>query len=136
MQTEHRKKIGSYEYVEDPELFQLAVNYRSHAGIVDCAHSVIDLITRFWSDSIDRLSPEQGIVDGFKPVFFSNDDRDQLENFIFGDVGSHIEFGAQQCEYSRALTGFLLSALVGIIVRNEAAKERLLRQVGEVGLVL
>ena len=83
--------------VEDPELFQLAINYRSHAGIVDCAHSVIDLISLFWSDSIDRLSPEVGIVDGFKPVFFSNENRGQLEHFIFGDVGSHIEFGAQQC---------------------------------------
>ncbi|KAF9033219.1 hypothetical protein BDZ89DRAFT_983953 [Hymenopellis radicata] len=107
-------------YLEEPKIFQLAINYRSHAGIVNCAHSIIDLINEFWEDSIDRLSPEVGIVDGFKPVFFSNEDREQLEHFIFGDVGSHIEFGAQQC----------------ILVRNEAAKERLLKDVGEVGLVL
>ncbi|KAK0506583.1 hypothetical protein EDD18DRAFT_36674 [Armillaria luteobubalina] len=105
---------------QPPEMFQLAVNYRSHAGIVDCAHSVIDLITTFWEDSIDRLSPEMGIVDGFKPVFFNTEDRTQLEQFIFGNIGDHIEFGAQQC----------------IIVRNESARERLQQQVGEVGLVL
>ncbi|KAK0232752.1 hypothetical protein IW262DRAFT_1259998, partial [Armillaria fumosa] len=105
---------------QPPEMFQLAVNYRSHAGIVDCAHSVIDLITTFWEDSIDRLSPEIGIVDGFKPVFFNTEDRTQLEQFIFGNIGDHIEFGAQQC----------------IIVRNEMARERLQQQVGEVGLVL
>ena len=81
-------------------MFQLAVNYRSHAGIVDCAHSVIDLIMTFWEDSIDHLSPETGIVDGFKPVVFDTEDRTQLVHFIFGNIGDHIEFGAQQCKFS------------------------------------
>ncbi|PBL01521.1 hypothetical protein ARMGADRAFT_984178 [Armillaria gallica] len=105
---------------QPPEMFQLAVNYRSHAGIVDCAHSIIDLITMFWEDSIDRLSPEMGIIDGVKPVFFNNEDHAQLKQFIFGDRGKPIEFGAQQC----------------IIVRNETAREKLRQQVGEIGLVL
>ncbi|KAG1718094.1 uncharacterized protein EDB91DRAFT_1231737 [Suillus paluster] len=30
-----------------PTMFQLAINYRSHGGIVNCAHSVIEIITRF-----------------------------------------------------------------------------------------
>ncbi|KAK0478174.1 hypothetical protein IW261DRAFT_1482258 [Armillaria novae-zelandiae] len=121
IEDQYRKKRGpGARCKQPPEMFQLAVNYRSHAGIVDCAHSVIDLITTFWEDSIDHLSPEIGIVDGFKPVFFNAQDRTQLEQFIFGNVGDHIEFGAQQC----------------IIVRNEAARERLQQQVGEVGLVL
>ncbi|PBK77543.1 hypothetical protein ARMSODRAFT_949477 [Armillaria solidipes] len=121
IEDQYQKKRGpGTRCKQQPEMFQLAVNYRSHAGIVDCAHSVIDLITTFWEDSIDRLSPEMGIVDGFKPVFFNTEDRTQLEQFIFGNVGDHIEFGAQQC----------------IIVRNEAARERLQQQVGEVGLVL
>ncbi|KAK0475066.1 P-loop containing nucleoside triphosphate hydrolase protein [Armillaria novae-zelandiae] len=121
IEDQYRKKHGAGAGCnQPPEVFQLAVNYRSHAGIVDCAHSVIDLITTFWEDSIDRLSPEMGIVDGFKPVFFNTEDRTQLEQFIFGNIGDHIEFGAQQC----------------IIVRNETARERLQQQVGEVGLVL
>ncbi|KAK0198135.1 hypothetical protein F5146DRAFT_995722 [Armillaria mellea] len=96
------------------EMFQLAVNYRSHAGIVDCAHSVIDLITTFWEDSIDHLSPEVGIVDGFKPVFFNTQDRTQLEQFIFGNVGDHIEFGAQQC----------WSLVIGLEVSLSGMKQR------------
>ena len=69
-----------------PELFQLAVNYRSHAGIVNCAHTVIELITEFWPNHIDNLAPERGIVDGLKPVFFSGWDQDtvQYEQFLFG----------------------------------------------------
>lgn len=81
-------------------MFQLAVNYRSHAGIVDCSRSVIDIITKFWPDSIDKLDPEQGVVDGLKPVFFTGWEEDsvQLEQFLFGDSANHIEFGAQQCK--------------------------------------
>ncbi|KAK0232768.1 hypothetical protein IW262DRAFT_22523 [Armillaria fumosa] len=116
-QYRRKHRLGARQ---PPEMFQLAVNYRSHAGIVDCAHSIIDLITMFWEDSIDRLSPEMGIVDGVKPVFFNNEDHTQLKRFIFGDRGEPIEFGAQQC----------------IIVRNETAREKLQQQVGEVGLVL
>ncbi|KAF5345183.1 hypothetical protein D9758_009704 [Tetrapyrgos nigripes] len=106
-----------------PEIFQLAVNYRSHAGIVNCAHSVVDLISRFWKDSIDKLSPEKGVVDGLKPVFFVGWDEDSagLEHFIFGDSGSRIEFGAQQC----------------ILVRDNDAREKLRKLVGEgIGLIM
>ncbi|EEB99609.1 hypothetical protein MPER_00681, partial [Moniliophthora perniciosa FA553] len=56
--------------VARPEIFQLAVNYRSHSGIVNCAHSVIELINRFWRGSIDDLAPEKGIIGGPKPIFF------------------------------------------------------------------
>jgi len=104
----------------EPRMFQLPVNYRSHAGIVNCAQSVIELITRFWPHSIDTLAPERGTVDGVKPVFFSYEDQDEtanIETFLFGSSwdfiffhlnlrplsyfgvrGKSIEFGAQQCE--------------------------------------
>jgi hypothetical protein len=71
-------------------MFQLLVNYRSHAGIINCAHSVIDLITRFWPHAIDVLAPEKGLVDGVKPVFFSGwardgpEDKAAFERFLFG----------------------------------------------------
>ncbi|SJL03091.1 uncharacterized protein ARMOST_06437 [Armillaria ostoyae] len=114
IEDQYRRK-RSLAAQQPPETFQLTVNYRSHAGIVDCAHSIIDLITTFWKDSVDRLSPEMGIVDGVKPVFFNNESGAQLEQFIFGDGGDHIEFGAQQC----------------IIVRNEVAREKLRQQVDQ-----
>ncbi|KAG2023736.1 hypothetical protein CC2G_001355 [Coprinopsis cinerea AmutBmut pab1-1] len=102
--------------------FQLAINYRSHGGIVQCAHSVIELITHFWPYAIDSMAPEQGIVDGAKPVFFSGWDTNTVryEQFLFGDSGDRIEFGARQC----------------ILVRDEIARTELREQVGDIGLIL
>ncbi|KIM48469.1 hypothetical protein M413DRAFT_440213 [Hebeloma cylindrosporum] len=63
---------------EAPRSFQLSINYRSHGGIVQCADSVIALITEFWPYAIDALSRERGVVDGSKPVFFSGWDSDTV----------------------------------------------------------
>ncbi|KIN94541.1 hypothetical protein M404DRAFT_380130 [Pisolithus tinctorius Marx 270] len=108
--------------VAPPASFQLAINYRSHGGIVNCAHSVIELIARFWPNSIDSLQPERGVVDGLKPVFFTAWDKDTVryEQFLFGTSDSHIEFGADQC----------------ILVRDEKAKEKLQQQVGNIGVIM
>ncbi|KAH9172885.1 hypothetical protein EDB89DRAFT_1962863 [Lactarius sanguifluus] len=105
-----------------PRSFQLVTNFRSHGGIVRCAHSVIVLITKFWPYAIDILPEEKGIVDGIKPVFFSGWDQDNVryESFLFGTAGHHIEFGAQQC----------------ILVRNDAAREKLRKEVGNIGLIM
>ncbi|KAH9992492.1 hypothetical protein BJV74DRAFT_397873 [Russula compacta] len=105
-----------------PKSFQLVTNFRSHGGIVRCAHSIIMLITRFWPYAIDILPEEKGIVDGIKPVFFSGWDQENVryESFLFGTAGHHIEFGAQQC----------------ILVRNDVAREKLREQVGDIGLIM
>jgi hypothetical protein len=75
-----------------PRSFQLVTNFRSHGGIVKCAHSVITLITRFWPYAIDILPEEKGIVDGIKPVFFSGWDQDNVryESFLFGTASVHL----------------------------------------------
>ncbi|KAL0571720.1 hypothetical protein V5O48_010244, partial [Marasmius crinis-equi] len=115
--------VGSLSNARKAEIFQLAVNYRSHAGIVDCAHSIVDLIHRFWPGSIDALAREQGMVDGPKPIFFDGkgDNASVLSKYLFGDSGNRIEFGAQQC----------------ILVRDNEAKTRLKEEMGDdVGLVL
>ncbi|KAF8139771.1 hypothetical protein EV363DRAFT_1497668, partial [Boletus edulis] len=108
--------------VTDPTAFQLATNYRSHRGIVDCAHTIIERITHFWPDSIDVLQPEYGIVNGLKPMFLRGGDQDTVryEQFLFGGSGSRIEFGAQQC----------------ILVRDDEAVEKLRKEVGEIGLIM
>ncbi|KAJ6573853.1 hypothetical protein DFH09DRAFT_1311930 [Mycena vulgaris] len=106
-----------------PRTFQLTVNYRSHAGIVNCAHTVIEVITMLWPYQIDVLDRERGTVDGLRPVFFTGFDSGnvQYEQFLFGDRdGSYIEFGAQQC----------------ILVRDDAAREKLREQVGDIGLIM
>nr|GAT46622.1 predicted protein [Mycena chlorophos] len=117
------QKLISAQPELQPRTFQLTVNYRSHAGIVNCAHSVIEIITMFWPYAIDVLERERGTVDGLRPVFFTNFDEGNIayEQFLFGDrEGSYIEFGAQQC----------------ILVRDEAARDRLRAQVGDIGLIM
>ncbi|KAH8101589.1 hypothetical protein BXZ70DRAFT_104267, partial [Cristinia sonorae] len=107
---------------DQPKSFQLITNYRSHNGIVSCAQSVVALITEFWPHAIDVLAEERGVVDGLRPVFFSGWDRHTVryEQFLFGASGSQIEFGAKQC----------------ILVRDDAARDKLRAQVGNIGLIL
>jgi hypothetical protein len=73
--------------IVQPKSFQLAINYRSHGGIVNCADSVIQLIRHFWPHSIDSLDKETGVIDGSKPVFFTGWDQDTVsyEQFLFGE---------------------------------------------------
>ena len=77
-----------------PRSFQLVTNFRSHGGIVRCAHSVIVLVTKFWPYAIDILPEEKGIVDGIKPVFFSGWDQDNVryESFLFGTALVYTRF--------------------------------------------
>ncbi|PKC03033.1 hypothetical protein RhiirA5_260099, partial [Rhizophagus irregularis] len=50
--------------------FELNVNYRSHKGILNLAASVIELLSDLFPDSIDKLLPERGVVDGPQPFIF------------------------------------------------------------------
>ncbi|KAG1728187.1 P-loop containing nucleoside triphosphate hydrolase protein [Suillus paluster] len=104
--------------VHQPTMFQLGMNYRSHGGTVNCAHSVIELITKFWPDSIDHLQPEKGMVDGVKPIFFTGPDDDtHYKQFL---VGERDKLGPNQC----------------ILVRNDAACQKLREQVGDIGIIM
>lgn len=82
-------------------MFQLAINYRSHAGIVNCARSVVDLILKFWPESIDALAPEHGKVAGAQPIFFGKRSSNILtvDGSLFGSKGSTIDLGAEQCQF-------------------------------------
>ncbi|KAL1686634.1 hypothetical protein GGG16DRAFT_117700 [Schizophyllum commune] len=107
----------------EPRNFQLTTNYRSHGGIVDCAHSIISLIMEYWPDSIDTLARERGQVGGPKPVFLTgwSNDNVRYEQFLFtSSTGNAIEFGAKQC----------------ILVRHEEARQRLRKEVGDIGLIM
>ena len=54
-----------------PAMFELTTNYRSHSGIVNCAQAVIDLIIRFWPNTIDTLQPQCSVIQGLKPICLS-----------------------------------------------------------------
>ena len=60
-----------------PAMFELTRNYRSHSGIVNCAQAVIDLIIRFWPNTIDALRPQCSVIEGLAPIYFSG------ENVLF-----------------------------------------------------
>ncbi|KAG2096318.1 uncharacterized protein F5147DRAFT_818420 [Suillus discolor] len=108
--------------LHQPTMFQLMTNYRSNGGIVNCVNSVIELITKFWPNTIDGFRQEKEVVGGLKPVFFTGWDKDALcyEQSFFGASGSHVEFGAQQC----------------ILVHDDAARQKLRDQVGQIGLIM
>ncbi|KAG6330340.1 hypothetical protein ID866_8749 [Astraeus odoratus] len=98
--------------ISQPSSFQLTVNYRSHGGIVNCADSVIELICRFWPNSIDILQRECGIVQGPKPVFFTGWGMDSIRKLLIGTSDTPIP--------------------MGVLVRNDEAREELRRQVGNI----
>ncbi|KIK41852.1 hypothetical protein CY34DRAFT_84670 [Suillus luteus UH-Slu-Lm8-n1] len=104
-----------------PMMFQLATNYRSHNGIVKCAHSVIELITKFWPNAIDHLQPEKGVADGVEPVFFTDLDNNTLyKRFLVGESPGNFELGARQC----------------ILVRNEATAKKVQEEAGDIGMIM
>ncbi|TCD65379.1 hypothetical protein EIP91_002743 [Steccherinum ochraceum] len=108
---------------DNPQMFQLTKNYRSHGGIIKCAKNILDLITQFWPDAIDQISDETDITSGDPPVFYTHgldEDSAGLAQFLFGTGETRIEFGAHQC----------------ILVRDKLAKHKLRQQVGEGGIIL
>lgn len=64
---------------DPPRTFCLTVNYRSHTGIVNCAHSIVELIQRYWPYSIDSLAPEKGLIAGPPPVIIAEQNSDDIQ---------------------------------------------------------
>ncbi|KAL1940597.1 hypothetical protein VTO73DRAFT_8032 [Trametes versicolor] len=105
----------------NPQIFNLTTNYRSHAGIANCAATIVELMTRFWPDSVDVLPREEGMTVGPKPMFFHDEYSANLTQFLSEDSeSSTAKFGARQC----------------ILVRDEVTRERLRREVGQIGIIL
>ena len=85
----------------------LVTNYRSHAGVLNLAASVIDLMDHFFKQSFDSYLPrDKGILEGPCPLLIN--DHGHIDD-VFGHDQlpiSEIAFGAQQA----------------VIVRSEAAR--------------
>ncbi|KDQ17186.1 hypothetical protein BOTBODRAFT_29995 [Botryobasidium botryosum FD-172 SS1] len=91
-------QAGKRELVK-PKVFQLSTNYRSHAGIVNAASSVVDILIAIFPKSIDRLDRETSLSKGPLPTFFANCDDGVagFAQFLRGKGTSAIPFGAEQC---------------------------------------
>ncbi|XP_072045621.1 TPR and ankyrin repeat-containing protein 1-like isoform X2 [Amphiura filiformis] len=116
------KSLGKHSKARVPKrVYQLTHNYRSHAGILNLASSVVDLMFHFFPLSFDRLDRDQGLFDGPSPVLLESGLASDLALLLRGNKRktSEIEFGAHQV----------------ILVANEEAKERLPAELS-LGLVL
>lgn len=79
-------------------LYQLTHNYRSHAGILSLASSIVNLLQDFFPESFDRLDKDCGLFEGPKPVLLESCSLADLAMILRGNKrhGSRIEFGAHQ----------------------------------------
>ena len=115
------KALGKVTAVEVPRMYQLVHNYRSHAGILRLASSVVELLTRFFPNSFDPLKRDQGLFEGPRPILLESCSFTDLAMLLQGNKRktSQIEFGAHQA----------------ILVANEAARDSLPEELS-LGLVL
>ncbi|GKA24657.1 UvrD-like helicase, ATP-binding domain, P-loop containing nucleoside triphosphate hydrolase [Tanacetum coccineum] len=105
------------------EIFQLKQNFRTHAGVLELAQSVIDILYCYFAHSIDILEPETSLISGEAPVLLESGNDENAIVTIFGGSGSGGEivgFGAEQV----------------ILVRDDCAKSEICEYVGKHALVL
>ncbi|CAM8956395.1 unnamed protein product [Rhodiola kirilowii] len=106
------------------EIFNLSQNFRTHAGVLKLAHSVIDLIFRFFPNSIDVLPPETSLIYGEAPILLESGQNENAIITIFGhsrNVSGQITgFGAEQV----------------ILVRDDNVRQEISEYVGKQALVL
>ena len=100
----HAKKAAgikeeNHDFIRVPKkLYQLTHNYRSHAGILRLASSVVDLLLNYFPESFDRLQKDEGLFEGPKPVLLESCSPTDLALILQGNQrqSSRIEFGAHQ----------------------------------------
>lgn len=102
----------------------LLQNFRTHAGVLRLAQSVIDILYHYFPLSIDALAPETSLIYGEAPVLLKPGSDENAIVTIFGNSGSMsgkmVGFGAEQV----------------ILVRDEAAKKEVSDFVGKQALIL
>lgn len=86
------------EVVVPDRVYELTHNYRSHAGILNLASSVTDLLSHFFPESFDKLARDQGLFEGPKPVLLESCSFSDLAVILRGHKRKtrQIEFGAHQ----------------------------------------
>ncbi|KAA8529934.1 hypothetical protein F0562_034462 [Nyssa sinensis] len=106
------------------EIFKLRQNFRTHAGVLNLGQSVIDLLYRFFRESVDVLEPETSLIYGEAPILLEPGNDENAIVTIFGnsgnDGGNVVGFGAEQV----------------ILVRDDCARMEISVYVGKQALVL
>ncbi|KAG6515462.1 uncharacterized protein LOC121971003 [Zingiber officinale] len=107
------------------DMFHLNQNFRTHAGILSLAQSIMVILYYYFPQSVDKLNPEFSLVYGEAPVLLESDNDENVILTIFGNSGGSMlsnsnGFGAEQC----------------ILVRDGETKEQICNLVGKQALVL
>ncbi|KAJ5109865.1 hypothetical protein N7532_002510 [Penicillium argentinense] len=108
--------------VARPSTFTLGRNYRSHQGILSFASWVMRTLWTGFPETVDKLAPETGLIDGPRPIIFAGFDSSVLTaRMMAGNRTENVaNFGAEQV----------------ILVRDEEAKSNLQTVIGDIALVL
>ncbi|KAK9063834.1 hypothetical protein SSX86_017706 [Deinandra increscens subsp. villosa] len=117
------RKGGKQEKGIVSEIFQLKQNFRTHAGVLDLAQSVIDIVYCYFSHSVDILEPETSLIAGESPVLLeSGKDVNAIVTIFGGSVSGAktVGFGAEQV----------------ILVRDDIAKNEIHEYIGKQAIVL
>ncbi|XP_071695484.1 uncharacterized protein [Rutidosis leptorrhynchoides] len=118
------KFLMSSEKGKLSKMFHLSENFRTHAGVLNLAQSVIDLLCHFFPLFVDALGPETSQVGGDRPVLIETDTNYSAIKTIFGIDGvcfpNVTGFGAEQV----------------VLVRDEYLKEKVVNIIGKNALVL
>lgn len=104
-------------------MFTLSKNYRSHQGILALASLIMGMMWKGFPETVDKLEPEIGNLNGPKPILFLRCDANILRTSNVGLVNLSdrtADFGAEQV----------------ILVRDEAMKARLQGEIGDIALIL
>ncbi|XP_022776511.1 uncharacterized protein LOC111318116 isoform X2 [Durio zibethinus] len=124
LESKCKTNDGKKEKGQISKSFHLSQNFRTHDGVLRLAQSVIDLLYRFFPSFVDILCPETSLIYGEAPIWLESEDKDNAVATIFrnnGNVGGHMAgFGAEQV----------------ILVRDDLAKNEMLKYVGKQALVL
>ncbi|MCO5576944.1 hypothetical protein L7F22_030765 [Adiantum nelumboides] len=121
MNAESAAKKGAREFT--PAFFHLSHNFRTHIGVVNMANSIVQLLYYFFPQNIDKLDRETSLVWGQLPVILKADGHDLAKKIMEGssDTNNQVHgLGAQQV----------------ILVRDEAQKSELIKNIGKQALVL
>ena len=106
-----------------PIMFTLSKNYRSHEGILALASLIMGMIWNGFPETVDKLEPEIGELNGPKPLLFDGIDFNILRSNNVGQSTPSTgtaDFGAEQV----------------ILVRDSYTKTSLQHQIGDVALIL
>lgn len=70
--------------VHTPEIRTLALNYRTHAGVLDCAHVCVALLKKMFPLALDTLERERAFFDGPAPLLLNSFNEEDLAILVSG----------------------------------------------------